>query len=194
MEHTTRPENYSTENLWQDSPLTDAERDVFRDVIRQLVLGIKENAHIDVDDPAIGAIDFVSFRDESNISTSVYLRPEELEVKPVGDENFWDEGNEPDADEAHYLRDLGHEWAALEYDIIGELVLMLDLPEISAELSDYLLGGKEHVPCLICTSSNPSQACFSLTSHIPEATQCIYDNAEFELARQLNIPIDGSSK
>ncbi|WP_144427202.1 hypothetical protein [Halolamina pelagica] len=188
------PDNYYIEDIWHDSPLTDDERKAFRDQIRQLILGIKENTHIDLGHSAIGAIDFNSFRDESDVSITVYLKPDELETKPAGDESFWDEGEDPDADEAHYLRDLGHEWAALEYDIISELVLMLDLPEVPVELSDYLLIGEEHGPCLFCTSSGPSQACFSITAHIPEITQRIYDNAEFELARRLNIPIDGSDK
>lgn len=41
---------------------------------------------------------------------------------------------------------------------------------------------------------SPAHATFSVTVYIPETTQRIYDNAEFELARKLNIPIDGSNK
>jgi len=89
---------------------------------------------------------------------------------------------------------MGHEWEALEYDLISELVLMLGLPERPTELSNYLLGGETHGPCLFCTMTSPGQASFSVTTGIPETTQRIYDNAEFELARRLNIPIDGSSK
>lgn len=194
MDHVPLPDNYYTEDLWHDSPLSDDEREALRDEVRQLILGIKEETYIKVENTAIGAIDFTRFRDEPSLSLSVYLTPDKLETQPVGDENFSEEVDESVADEPHYLRDLGHEWAALEYDVISELVLMLDLPEMPIELSDYLLGGDEHGPCLFCTSTSPEQACFSVTAHIPETTQRIYDDAEFQLARKLNIPIDGSDK
>jgi len=194
MDHTPLPGNYYTDDLWHDSPLSDDEREALRDEIRQLVLGIKEEAHIEIGHPAIGTIDFTSFRDEPSLSISVYLLPEELETKPIGDENFGEDNDAPTSDEAHYLRDLGHTWAALEQDILSELVLMLDIPDMPEELSDYLLGGDEHGPCLFCTSTSPAQANFSVTAHLPEHTQRIYDDAEFELARKFNIPIDGSSK
>lgn len=66
---------------------------------------------------------------------------------------------------------------------------MLDLPEMPSELANYLLGGgDEHGPCLYCTMRSPDQATFSVTAHIPETTQRIYDNAEFGLARRLDVP------
>jgi hypothetical protein len=194
MHHAPLPNNYYTEELWHDSPLIDDEREALRDEIRQLVLAIKEEAYIDVEHSTIGAIDFTSFRDEPSLNITVFLIPDELEATPIANETFDEDGSATITDEAHYLRDLGYEWAALEYDIISELVLMLDLPEMPDELLDYLLSGEEHGPCLYCTSRSPGQASFAITAHIPETTQRIYDNAEFELARKLNIPIDGSSK
>lgn len=124
----------------------------------------------------------------------MYLIPDELETEPQANETI-DEGGEATISEGvHYLRDIGQEWDALEYDIISELVLMLDLPEMPTELANYLLGGDTHGPCLYCTMRSPGQASFSITAYIPETTQRIYDDAEFEFARRLNIPIDGSSK
>jgi hypothetical protein len=195
MNHAPLPDSYYTNDLWQDSPLTDDEREALRDEIRQLVLGIKEEANIGkTEHSAIGDITLTSFRNEDTLTVTTHLIPEELETKPVGDQNFNEDNEVTASEEAHYLRDLGHEWEALEYDIIGELVLMLDLPELPSELGKYLLGGEKHDPCLFCTMAGPAQASFSVTAHIPETTQRIYDDAEFELARRLNIPIDGSSK
>ncbi|WP_257300792.1 hypothetical protein [Haloarchaeobius sp. FL176] len=195
MDHASLPDSYYANDLWHDSPLTDDEREALRDEIRQLVLAIKEEIHLDdIEHPGIGDIELTSFRDEDALNITVYLISDELGINPVGNETFDEEGEATLSDEAHYLRDLGHTWRAVEYDLISELVLMLDLPELSDELSDYLLGGDEHGPCLYCTMDSPANAAFSVTAHIPETTQRIYDNAEFELARKLNIPIDGASK
>lgn len=195
MDHAPLPDNYYNDDLWLESPLTDDERESLRDEIRQLVLGIKEEANIgETDHSAIGDITLMSFRDEDSLTINTYLIPEELETEPVGDENFDEDGEVTGSEDAHYLRDLGHEWEALEYDLISELVLMLDLPEHPPELANYLFDGDEHGPCLFCTMTTPGSASFSIVAHIPEITQQIYDDAEFELARHLNIPIDGSSK
>lgn len=195
MNHVPLPDNYYTDNLWHDSPLTDDERESLRDKIRELVLGIKEEASIgETEHLAIGDITLTSFRDEDALSITAYLIPEELETELLADETFDEDGEVIVTEDAHYLRDIGHEWEALEYDLISELVLMLDLPEMPSELADYLLGGDKHGPCLYCTMRSPGHASLSVTAHIPETTQRIYDNAEFELARKLNIPIDGSSK
>ncbi|WP_280536286.1 hypothetical protein [Halopenitus sp. POP-27] len=195
MNHAPLPENYYSNDLWLDSPLTEDEREALRDEIRQLVLSIKEEG--DIGEPeygAIGTVSLQSFRDKDSLTITAYLDPDELETEPIGDEVFDEDGNVVDSGEAHYLRDLGDTWSALEYDLISELVLMLDLPETPSELENYLLGGDEHGPCLFCTMKSPGQASFSVTAHIPETTQHIYDDAEFELARRLNIPIDGSAK
>ncbi len=189
------PKSYCANDFWHDSPLTDDEREVLRDEIRQLVLGIKQEIHLDeIEHPAIGDIELTSFDNEDTLNVTVYLASDDIEMNPVGNKNFNDEGEVTISEDAHYLRDLAHTWAALEYDLISELVLMLDLPEMPEELADYLLDGDEHGPCLYCTMRSPDQATFSVAAHIPETTQEIYDNAEFELARQLNIPIDGASK
>lgn len=195
MDHAPLPDSHYASDLWHDSPLTDDERESLRDEIRQLVLAIKEETHLDeIGYPGISDIELTSFRNEEALNITFYLVSEELEIEPVGNETFEEEGEATLSDEAHYLRDLGHVWEALEYDLISELVLMLDLPELPDELSDYLLGGDEYGPCLYCTMDSPAHATFSVTVHLPETTQRIYDNAEFELARKLNIPIDGSSK
>jgi len=195
MSHAPLPDNYYIDDLWHESPLKNDEREAVRDEIRQLVLGIKEEANIgEIEHSAIGDITLTSFRDEDALTITIYLIPKELETEPVGDENFGEDGEVSSSGDAHYLRDIGHEWEGLEYDLISELVLMLDLPEMPSELSNYLLGGENHGPCLFCTMTSPGQASFSVTAHIPETTQRIYDDAEFKLARKLNIPIDGSSK
>lgn len=195
MDHKPSPDNYYNNDLWLDSPLTDDERDALRDEIRQLVLGIKEEGHIgELDHEAIGDITLTSFRDENTLNVTTHLIIEKLDADPVGDEVFDKGGAVSDSEDAHYLRDLGQTWEALEYDLISELVLMLNLPEMPSELSSHLLCGDEHGPCLYCTMRTPAQASFSVTAHISETTQQIYDNAEFRLARRLNIPIDGSSK
>lgn len=46
-------------------------------------------------------------------------------------------------------------WEALEYDLISELVLMLDLPELPDELSDYLLGGDQYGSVFIARWTAP---------------------------------------
>lgn len=195
MNHASLPDNYYTNDLWLDSPLTEDEREALRDEIRQLVLGIKEETNIDeLEHNAIGTIRLQSSRDEDSLTIQMYLDPEELEMEPIGDDMVNEDGDVVASEDAHYLRDLGHTWEALEYDLISELVLMLDLPEMPVELEKYLLGGKEFGPCLYCTMKTPSQASFSVSAYISETTQQIYDDAEFELARRLNIPIDGSSK
>jgi len=195
MDHAPLPDSYYASDLWHDSPLTDDERESLRDEIRQLVLAIKEEAHLDdIGYPSISDIELTSFRNEEALNLTVYLVSDELEIESVGNETFDEEGEATLSDEAHYLRDLGHTWKALEYDLISELVLMPDLPELPDELSDYLLGADQYGPCLYCTMDSCAHAAFSVTVHIPETTQRIYDNAEFELARKLNIPIDGSSK
>lgn len=195
MNHAPLPDNYYTNDRWLDSPLTEDEREALRDEIRQLVLGIKEEADIgEPEHEAIGTITLQSFRDEDSLTITTYLFPSELETEPVGDEVFNENEEVVESGDAHYLRDLGHTWDALEYDLLSEFVLLLDLPEMPTELETYLLGGEEYGPCLYCTMKTPSQASFSVTAYIPETTQRIYDDAEFELARRLNIPIDGSSK
>lgn len=195
MDHALLPDNYYNNDLWVDSPLTEDEREALRDEIRQLVLGIKEDTDIgEPEHTAIGTVSLQSYRDENSLTISTHLVPEKLEKEPIGDEVLNKDGEKIVSGNAHYLRDLGHTWEALEYDLISELVLMLDLPETPVELENYLLGGEEFGPCLYCTLKTPSQASFSVTAHIPETTQQIYDDAEFELARRLNIPIDGSAK
>jgi hypothetical protein len=195
MEHCSTPDNYYTSNLWKDSPLSKNERETLRDEIRQLVLGIKEEVHLDeIEEPAIGEIELISYREESVLSVTVYLSTDNLETLPIGNEMYDTDGEYTTSEEVHYLRDLGDKWEALEYDIISELVLMLDLPETPTEISKYLLNGEEYGPCLYCNLRGLSHASFSITAHIPESTQQIYENAEFELARRLNIPIDGSTK
>lgn len=195
MNHAPLPDSYYADDLWKGSPLTVDEREALRDETRQLVLGIKEETNIPgTEHSAIGDITLTSFRNEATLSITTYLLPEEIEAKPVGDENFDEDGEVTTSGDAHYLRDMGHEWKALEYDLISELVLMLDLPETPSELSNYLLEGETNGPCLFCTTTSPGQASFSVTVGVPETTQRIYDDAEFELAQRLNIPIDGSSK
>jgi hypothetical protein len=195
MDHAPLPDDYLTDDRWHASPLTDDEREALRDEIRQVVLGIREESHVgDVDHDAIDSITLTSLRDEDALTVTVSLLSGRLETRPVGDETFDAHGDVTASGAAHYLRDLGDEWDALEYDLVGELVLMLDLPELPSELAGYLLDGEAHGPCLFCTTASPGHASFSITAHVPGTTRQIYDDAEFELARLLGIPIDGGSE
>jgi len=81
MSHAPLPESYYANDLWEDSPLTSDEREALRDEIRQLVLGIKEEANIGgAEHSAIGDITLTSVRNESTLSITAYLFPDEIET------------------------------------------------------------------------------------------------------------------
>lgn len=193
MDHAPTRDAYYTADILDDSPLRDDERDDLRDAIRHAVLGIKEN--IELTDFSFAPLEVIvvdSFRDENTLSLTVYLDRTELDVTPETNETYSEGSNvtRTPEDEVHYLRDLGHTYDALEYDLLSELVLMLNLPEVTHELKDYLLSGDRHPPCLYGTSKDEHTARFAVTAHITDLTQRIYDDAEFELARRVNIPIE----
>ena len=85
MNHAPLPDSYYANELWHDSPLTDDERESLRNEIRQLVLAIKEETHLDENEhPGIDDIELTSFRNEDALNITVYLASDELEVNPVG--------------------------------------------------------------------------------------------------------------
>jgi hypothetical protein len=193
IDHVPLPDHYLRVADSATSPLTDDEREAFRDEIRHLVSGVKEESDLGgFEHPAIHNVHLVSFRGDSALTVTVYLGLGDLQTDAVALTTLDDDGEEIVSDDPHYLRDLGDEWQGLEHDLIGELVLLLDLPETPSELADYLLDGGEYGPCLVCNTRTDDSASFSVTASIPATTQRIYDGAEFELARYLGIPIDGS--
>jgi hypothetical protein len=191
MDHQPAHEQYYQDPIWHDSPLTDDEREDLRDAIRTLILGIKQ--HIDLtnlEHPGIAFIELNCERTDPDIEITVWLNKDNLETTPITDNYFGDDPTHPRSEgDPHYLRDLGHTWNAVEFDIISELVLLLDLPEYSEELTKYLLGDPE-TPNLSGTESNDETACFTIFAYIPQHVQTIYDNADFDLANQLRIPIE----
>ena len=192
IDHTPTPDDYYSTDLQNDSPLTDAEREAFRDRVRKLVLGIREEDDVrDLEHPTVNLLELTSFRDTDRLSVTVHLDLDELDTEPTANESFDQDGTATTSAEMHYLRDLGDEWEALEYDVLSQLVHLLDLPEFPSELANWLVDGDERGPCLLCDLKMPGSVSFSVIAVIPEHTQKVYDNAEFELARQYRIPIDG---
>jgi hypothetical protein len=193
IDHAPLPDSYYDDSAYEGTPLTDDEREAFRDEIRHLASGVKEEAHLnEMNHQTVSSITLSCPRDDDTLVVGVYLDSEELEADPTANQSFDEDGEETISDEVHYLRDMGDEWEALEYDLISELVLMLGLPEESSELANYLLDGETYGPCLLCSEKMPESALFTVVVRIPETTQQLYDRGEFELARRFNIPIDGA--
>ncbi|MFC5365545.1 hypothetical protein [Salinirubrum litoreum] len=194
VEHTPHPDDYhANDELEKNSPLTDKEREVFRNKIRNVVLGVEEETTLgEIEYHGISSITLRSFRDESTLTVSVYVDADEADVEVDPAHIFGEEVKVTDSAEAYYLRDLGDDWEALEFVILNDLVMLLDLPETPSELADYLLDGEKHGTCLVCGTRMPDSAEFGVVATIPETTRRIYENAEFELARNLRIPIDGA--
>lgn len=191
IDHKPAPECYFDNDLWKESPLTDDEREAMRDEIRQVVLKIKEETYVEqLNHPAISDIFIRSPRRDHFLTLTVYLSTDELEMEPIGEDTVDENGDISSSAGGHFLRDLGHTWKALEYDLISDLVVMLDLPEAPIELSGYLLDGPDHGPCLYCTFKSPDVSAFTIIAHIPNITQRIYDDADFELAAMLGIPLE----
>ena len=193
FDHAPLPDAYYGNDHEQDSPLTHDELERFRDEIRYVVSGIKEEPEIeDIHHPAISTLCLNCYRDEDTLTVKVYLDTTEIEADPVGNVTFDSRGSETVSKDIHYLRDIGDEWWALEWAILTELVMLLDLPESPQRLADYLVDGEKYGSCLACSTRMPETAEFSVIAYIPETTQRLYDNADFERARQLRIPIDGA--
>ena len=193
IDHAPLPDDYYGSEHEEDSPLTHDEIGRFRDELRYLLTGIKEEADVvDLDHPAIRSLNLACLRNEDTLTVTVYLDSDEIEIDPTANVTFDEQGDETVSEDVHYLRDMGDEWWALEWAILTELVMLLDLPESPLYLADYLVGGEEHGPCLMCDTKTPESVGFTVIAYIPDHTQKIYNDAELETARQFRIPIDGS--
>ena len=193
IDHAPLPDDYYGSEHEEDSPLTHDERERFRDELRYLLTGIKEEAEVvDIEHPAILNLNLVCFRDEDTLTVKLHLDLAELDINPTAGVAFDEQGNETTSKDIHYLRDMGDEWWALEWAILTELVILLDLPEDPDHLARYLVGGEQYGPCLKCDTKFHDSAVFSVIAYIPEHTQKIYNDAALETAKQLRIPIDGS--
>jgi hypothetical protein len=193
IDHAPLPDDYYGNEHAEDSPLTREELERFRDEIRSALCGIEEEPEIeDIQHPAISTLSLIRYRDEDTLTVKVYLDVTEIESNPVGSLTIDQQGGETSSGEIHYLRDMGDEWWALEWAILTELVMLLDLPESPRMLAEYLVDGKKYGSCLTCSTSMPGSAEFQVTAYIPETTEKLYENADFDRARQLRIPIDGA--
>lgn len=191
MDHKPAHEYYYNHDIWQDSPLTDDEREDLRDAIRTLILGIKEHADLEnLTHPGLELIELTCQRTDPDIGITVYLQNNQLDTTPITDDYHGTNPDHPSSNaDGHYLRDLGHTWNALEYDLISDLVVMLDLPEYSEDLTPYLYGNPD-TPRLYGTYSDDHHSHFTLYALIPQHVQTLYDNADFDTANQLRIPIE----
>jgi len=191
MEHTPIPEDYYTQERWHDSPLTDSEREAIRHALRDLLLRIKpESSHTSFDHPAVREIHLRREVNHPSLNIHVYLEHDYIEVDPIGDMIFDADGREiSDTNNGHYLRDLGPTWEALEYDLLSEFVLMLDLPEHPSEFAKRLVG--DGPARLFCTSCDPLSAEFTTFVDIPSHRIPTDEDAEKSLANQLEPLING---
>lgn len=191
MDHKPAPSNYYNNEIWQDSPLTTDDRERFRDAIRTLVLDITEEIDLaDFDHDAIQNIHFTKFTGDDTLSISLYIDNKAFETQPTAhtlyDKNYDYVYNHS----CDYLRDLGHTWTALEYDVISELVLLLDLPEYTDELIPYVCFSDQESPNLTALEGNEHFTLFYINTEIPQITQTIYETANFDLANKFGIPIE----
>lgn len=191
MDHTPAHDTYYADEIWQDSPLTTDDRERFRDAIRTLILDITEEIELtEFEHDAIRGMYLVKFDGHDDLSISLYLDNADFNTPPTPNALHDDNLNHISTQDPDYLRDLGHTWNALEYDIISELVILLDLPESTDELTPYVCFSDQDTPNLTATTGYPDFTTFYISTHIPQTTQTIYANADFDTANQLGIPIE----
>lgn len=170
---------------FEDTPITDAEREELRGYLRSLLCNVTEYKAIEPEHSAILNIT-VTRPNEVEIGVEVDILEKELDVEIIPDERFHPDGTVERFDEPPYnLRDLGPEWESLEYDLISEMVLMLDLPEYTDELSNYAFGEDFGITCTTAGRT----AVFTTWFRIPPTTRMLYDEDQFDIAERLGIPM-----
>lgn len=140
---------------WEESPLTEPDRQHLRTVIRQLWRGRLDKCELALEaHPAIEKM-ALSYADvDAGLSLDVYVIEDAFDYNIIANERLDGAGMVTLNDDPHLLRDLGECWHHLESD----LLTVLDLPVATVDLPQYTIPP---VGLQCTTAQTGSLVCFA---------------------------------
>ena len=144
---------------WPESPLTERDRQQFCTAVRQLRRGRLDECELTLDiPPAIPKLELSYAAVDAGLALDVYVMEDALDIAIIANERCDPDGLVTLNSDPHFLRDLGACWDHLEADLITQLVTILDLPTVEADLGTYTVAP---VGLRCTTARTGALACFA---------------------------------